>query len=106
MPLEVSGDKSDYLVAFARQQEDEVTLTVAPRLYNQLVSSTDALTLETDAWADTRIDVSPLNATNYRNALTHEVISAVEKDAEVFLYVEDLLKSFPVALLVGESEEA
>jgi (1->4)-alpha-D-glucan 1-alpha-D-glucosylmutase len=106
VPLEVSGDKSDYLVAFARQQEDEVTLTVAPRLYNQLVSSTDALTLETDAWADTRIDVSPLNATNYRNALTHEVISAVEKDAEVFLYVEDLLKSFPVALLVGESEEA
>jgi (1->4)-alpha-D-glucan 1-alpha-D-glucosylmutase len=106
VPLEVHGSMADHLVAFARQHEDGVALTVAPRLYNQLASSTDALTLKTDVWADTRIDVSLLSATKYQNTLTHETVSAGEEDAGVFLYVEGLLKSFPVALLVGESEEA
>ena len=100
IPLDASGPHAEHLVAFARRHEDQVAITVAPRLYTRLSNVSGALLPGPDVWADTRIDVSDLPATEYRNALTDETVRVFEEEEASFLRAEDLLKSFSVALLV------
>jgi (1->4)-alpha-D-glucan 1-alpha-D-glucosylmutase len=105
IPLVTSGPQAEHLVAFARRYEDQVAITVAPRLYTRLSNASGALLPGPNVWADTRIDVSDLPATDYRNALTGEAVRVFEEEGGSFLRPEDLLKSFSVALLVGVRAE-
>ena len=102
IPLEASGPQAEHLVVFARRYEDGVTITAAPRLYTRLANVSGALLPGPDVWKDTRIEVSGLPTTEYRNTLTDETVRVSEEESGAFLRVEDLLRSFPVALLVGE----
>lgn len=105
LPLDVSGPRAEHLVAFARRHEDLIAITVAPRLYTRLTNVSGALLPGPDVWADTRIDVSGLPATVYRNVLTDKSVRVVEGEGGAFLRAEDLLKNFSVALLAGVQEQ-
>ena len=100
VPLEVSGPQAENLVAFARRYEDQVAITVAPRLYTRLSNVSGALLPGPEVWKDTWVDVSELTAAEYRNVLTDELVQVSGEDG-AFLSADDLLKSFSVALLVG-----
>lgn len=101
LPLETSGERSDHLVAFARKLGGKASVTVAPRLYAKLAEDSGALMPDPEIWTGIFLDVSPLPATEYRNVLTDEAVRVEEKDGRKILSVRDVLKSFPVALLVG-----
>ena len=101
-PLEVIGERSDHLVAFARHHGEEVSITVAPRLYTKLAGAPDLLLPDPRAWSGTYAKLpQDLYSKKFRNALTGEPLDVKELDGKSSLLVEDLLRSFPVALLVS-----
>ena len=99
VPLEVSGEKAEHLVAFARRLDDEIAIAVVPRLYEKLLNESNKLLPDPNIWSGTWIDVSDFTAREYRNVLTGEAVRAREYDGRAVLQAESLLKEFPVAML-------
>ena len=104
VPLEVSGEKADHIVAFARKLGEEATITVAPRFYANLTLASNMLLAEPDLWKETKINIVGLPATQYRNILGGASLKLEEHDGGRFLSVGEMLSSFPVALLVTDSD--
>jgi (1->4)-alpha-D-glucan 1-alpha-D-glucosylmutase len=102
VPLEAEGERADHLVAFARRLGEEAAISVSPRLYASLTDDSGPLLPDPETWAGTRIEVPELPGADYRNVLTGEVVRAEERNGRLLLPATDLLKSFPVALLVAE----
>jgi (1->4)-alpha-D-glucan 1-alpha-D-glucosylmutase len=102
VPLGTEGEMQDRLVAFARNLEGEAVISVAPRLYAGVTDGSGALLPRTGTWASTRVELPEcLRGVELRNVLTGETVRAEEQDGGAFLPAEDLLRSFPVALLVA-----
>lgn len=102
IPLEVSGPQADHIVAFARVRGGEAVITVAPRLYASLTGQDSPLTPDPGVWSGTRVVLpEDLTGAEFRNVLTEETVRA----EDAYLPAEALLRSFPVALLVGRSDD-
>jgi (1->4)-alpha-D-glucan 1-alpha-D-glucosylmutase len=102
--LEVSGERKDNLVAFARRRGGEVTITIVPRLYAKLTSADGALLPAPDTWTNTQILLqSELAGAAYLNVLTGERVEVEERNGAPSLDVGRLLRNFPVALLAPRS---
>ncbi|MFS8808236.1 malto-oligosyltrehalose synthase, partial [Synechococcus sp. R6-10] len=97
IPLQISGSHADHVVAFARQHGKQVLLTVVPRFLTKLIDETQD-PLGESVWADTEIHLPRWKRLDWVNGLTQERIPAGET-----LPVGVVLKSFPVALLWGQS---
>ncbi len=97
IPLQVSGSRAAHVVAFARHHAKQVLLTVVPRLLTQLIDETQD-PLGESIWQNTEIHLPRWKRLEWVNELTQEGIPAGEN-----LPVSTVLKSFPVALLWGQS---
>lgn len=97
IPLQISGSHADHVVAFARQHGKQVLLTAVPRFLTKLIDETQD-PLGESVWADTEIHLPRWKRLDWVNGLTQERIPAGET-----LPVGVVLKSFPVALLWGQS---
>lgn len=93
IPLETKGTYSDHVVAFARQTEDDIAITIVPRLLTHLVQEGED-PFGHEVWQDTLL-MMPRGKRGWINALTGEVI-----ETNGNLPVGDVLAHFPVALLV------
>jgi len=82
IPLRASGERAGHICAFARRWEDKWAVVVAPRWTAGLTD-----------WEDTEIASPPAAAEEGQDALTGLIPSSWR--------VEDLLREFPVALVVG-----
>lgn len=96
-PLQVSGSRREHVVAFARHQGKQVLITVVPRLLTQLIDETQDPFGE-DIWKDTCIHLPRWKRVEWINGLSEEGIPAGET-----LPVGRILRSFPVAILCGQS---
>jgi (1->4)-alpha-D-glucan 1-alpha-D-glucosylmutase len=94
-PLQVTGLWSDHIIAFARSYQEEWILTIAPRLLTSVVKSNE-YPLGKEVWKDTRLELSENTPTVWKNIFTEECIMA-----DKTLFIGDVLKQFPVALLIG-----
>ncbi len=103
VPLEVSGERAGHIVAFARKLGEEATITVAPRFYANLPVASNMLLAEPDLWEETKVNISGLPTTQYRNTLGGAPLKLEEHNGGKFLSVGEMLGSFPVALLVTGS---
>ena len=102
VPLGTEGEMHDRLVAFARSLEGGAVISVAPRLYAGVTDGSGALLPRTGTWASTRVELPEcLRGVELRNVLTGETVRAEERDGGAFVPAEDLLRGFPVALLVA-----
>jgi malto-oligosyltrehalose synthase len=54
-PVIVDGPMADHVVAFLRRHDDDVVLTVVPRLPTPLLAAADRLALDAAAWRDTTL---------------------------------------------------
>ena len=102
LPLQVSGGRADHVVAFARRSGDRVAIIVVPRLCSALIDDS-GLHFRRDAWGDTRVVLPEDIAVPLHSALIGESAEPIERDRTTFLPVSELLRSFPVALLIAES---
>lgn len=91
VPLSASGAKADHVFAFARRLEGAAVAVVVPRLAAALVPEP----LGPCVWGDTAVslyDLPPGRWTNVFTGATH--------DADLRLPVAELIRTFPVAVLV------
>ena len=104
LPLNVVGDKTKHLVAFARRTEKLSAIIAVPRLCAQLVSQGAALPIGPDVWGNTKIEIpGALTSAGYRNALTGELLKAERQPDGSSIAASAVLSSFPVGLFVSET---
>ncbi|MFQ3584172.1 MAG: malto-oligosyltrehalose synthase, partial [Cyanobacteriota bacterium] len=96
-PIQVSGSHQEHVVAFARHHGKQVLITVVPRLLTQLIDETQDPCGEA-IWKDTHIHLPRWKRVEWVNGLSEEEISAGED-----IPIGAILKTFPVALLCGQS---
>jgi (1->4)-alpha-D-glucan 1-alpha-D-glucosylmutase len=90
-PLEVTGERSDHLCAFARNRDGEVVAVAVPRLVRQL--HRDGRSAD---WSDTEISLPP--GRRWRDVFTGRSADAGDRAR-----VCQLLADFPVCVLISAS---
>jgi (1->4)-alpha-D-glucan 1-alpha-D-glucosylmutase len=94
-PLETEGKFSENIVAFAREYQNSVAVTVVPRLLTQVIKE-DENPLGGDVWLDTHVILPDNSPQEWLNVITFKKIK-LNKRAPV----GEALKHFSVALLVS-----
>ena len=95
LPLDVSGDKAENVIAFARQSGDSWAVTVAPRLSARLVGPDQAPVGE-DVWGDTQLKLPAESASTWVDVITGEPL---ERGPDGAIRVADILRRAPVSVL-------
>jgi (1->4)-alpha-D-glucan 1-alpha-D-glucosylmutase len=96
LPLESGGRFGRHVIAFARKYGQQWAMVMAPRFLGHLVQEGD-FPLGRHVWQDTEVVMPDGAPAAWRNVITSEDLSAGKA-----LSVGDILRSFPVALLMGE----
>jgi len=103
LPLDVSGEKAEHVVAYAREHAERTAIVVVPRLCATLLSENDLQTVcDERAWGDTAVKISIRGATCYHNVFTAECMPPSCNERGCFLKVANVFRYFPVALLLNE----
>jgi maltooligosyltrehalose synthase len=80
-------------------------ISVAPRLCAGVIDGSGTLLPRTGAWSSTRVELPEyLRGVALRNVLTGETVRAEERDGKAFVPAGELLRGFPVALLVARDD--
>jgi (1->4)-alpha-D-glucan 1-alpha-D-glucosylmutase len=100
VPLSASGEKRKHLCAFARVWKEKMAIVAVPRLVLGLTGGGEVLPIDAEIWRDTVLSLpSARGGDSFRNVLTGEKVSALERDGVPFIQAADALNMFPVALL-------
>jgi malto-oligosyltrehalose synthase len=101
LPLRVSGEHASNLCAFARRYENDVIVTIAPRLYLRLLGEREMPPLGKEVWENTIIELPRdySGADGSRNILDGCELPLERQDAHASIRVAAALANFPVAVL-------
>lgn len=99
LPLEAQGARARNLCAFLRRVDEKCVIAAAPRLLATLAPEQDQLPLGEQAWLDTFLILPEGEAGKYRNIITGEQLSSVERAGKMMIPLSQLFNSAPVALL-------
>ena len=98
LPLQVSGELSDRICAFARCSGSSWAVAVVPRLIGAPVFR-GAQPLEAGFWRSTAVHLPKQAPHHWVDVITGEPISLASQDQQDYLSVQSALNEFPVALL-------
>lgn len=102
LPLRTAGPRAAHLCAFARRHGEEVCITVVPRLYRKLMQHEADWPLGGRVWSGTRVELpANLPAGMLVGLFDGARLSVRQLDGRRALPVEEVLESFPVALLAA-----
>ena len=94
--LQPAGRFDKHVIAFARNNGQQWSVTVVPRFLTSLVAEGEA-PLGSGVWQDTVVGLPDGTPGRWKNMFTNEVLTA-----ENTLALSDALAVFPAALLIGE----
>ncbi|RJR19721.1 MAG: malto-oligosyltrehalose synthase [Nitrospiraceae bacterium] len=99
MLLEAEGTFKDNICCFARRYGQQTVIVAAPRFFTRLAPA-ETLPLAGGIWQDTNI-VLPFKAKDnkYRNIFTGTTVTAVDRDENQVLPIQEIIRDFPVVLL-------
>lgn len=100
IPLEITGDYAQHILAFGRAYGQQIIITVVPRFLTNLVEPKQ-FPLGEKIWKDTAIKIPEDWTKDWKNTMTHQLISGHHS-----LKVGDILTVFPVALLSSSDLES
>ncbi|HET8522983.1 MAG TPA: hypothetical protein VFL82_07105, partial [Thermomicrobiales bacterium] len=92
------GMAAGHVIAFARRDTTDEVVIVVPRLVLGLTRGQEQMPLGREVWGDTRLTLSGVEGTRYRNLLTGEELIATA-NPEIGIDLADLFSVLPVALL-------
>ncbi|MBD3169106.1 MAG: malto-oligosyltrehalose synthase [candidate division Zixibacteria bacterium] len=98
IPLEIEGEKSENLVAFARKHKNQWSLTIAPRFLTTLIAK-DNMPCGNDIWKDTTIILPENSPGRWENIFTTDII-----EASGAITAGSVISKFPVTLLKGQTD--
>jgi (1->4)-alpha-D-glucan 1-alpha-D-glucosylmutase len=93
----VSGRRAEHVVAFLRKRQDSYALTVVPRFLTSLIKPGETPTGR-DVWQDTRIGLPADAPSSWRDAISGNTLKARKG-----LPIGDILRDFPVSILIGQA---
>jgi len=100
IPLEVTGDRSGHLVAFARKTAGEVLIVLAPRLVTWLAAPYQPLPVGRQVWNDTAVILpATLSRLRYQDLFTRQEFQPRPREPQAKLLAGDVLSRCPVAML-------
>jgi (1->4)-alpha-D-glucan 1-alpha-D-glucosylmutase len=92
----VTGEKSKHVIAYSRAAAGTVAITVTPRLCAGLFDGRAMSPMDSALWEDTAIFLPAERERTYLNVLTGETVGSGS------IRVAEVLRNFPVALLVSQ----
>ena len=100
LPIEIKGEKSRHICAFARKSETATLVVVAPRFFSKLIQKQDELPMGKAVWADMFLSI-PFETAGapYRNVFTGEIVYTWKYGDTTAFSVSEILANFPVALM-------
>jgi (1->4)-alpha-D-glucan 1-alpha-D-glucosylmutase len=102
-PLAATGPRCDHLCAFARSFAGVEIVIVATRWFSKLSDDEAQLQPGELLWAETSVAAPQQGGEkSYTNLLTHETVATVHEGGEFLLPVIELLKTFPLAVLLSD----
>jgi (1->4)-alpha-D-glucan 1-alpha-D-glucosylmutase len=105
VPLRSQGEKSEHVIAFARQHEGRTIVIAVPRLCARLMGERYESVCEEEIWSNSTIELPSDAASCYHNLFTLECLR-VKKDEGSYIELSEVFRNFPVALLVSELQES
>ena len=100
LPLEVVGDRSDHIISFLRRRGDEQAILVIPRWVVR-ISDSAAEPMPLGVWRGTNLQLPLESPAAWRNVFTAKAFDTKLGGGHRSIAVDDLLKDFPVALLIS-----
>ncbi|HEY9699170.1 MAG TPA: malto-oligosyltrehalose synthase [Trichocoleus sp.] len=97
--LTIVGSLKSHIVAFSRELGGTKAIVIVPRLLTPLVKEGE-YPMGEQVWHETRLLQPPGSSLVWRDAITGQEIQG-----EDTLWVKEILKHFPVALLVSQPQE-
>jgi (1->4)-alpha-D-glucan 1-alpha-D-glucosylmutase len=101
IPMNVSGEKAQHVVAFAREYEGQTAIVVAPRLCATLLGEGSDTVCDETHWGDTNLEISNAQGRCYHNIFTGECIAPSGAERPL-LTLARLFRYFPASILIGE----
>jgi (1->4)-alpha-D-glucan 1-alpha-D-glucosylmutase len=95
-PLQLSGSTANAAIGFLRTEDSKRAITVAPIRVLELLDDSPLPVIPAARWEDTAIAIAASTPRRWRNVFTGESI-----DGRELLPLSELLREFPVALLVS-----
>lgn len=100
IPVACGGECKNNIIAFKRQYKGKKIIVVATRFLANLVTKTSSLPTGRKIWQNTFLKLSGKDCGIYfRDVFTDRIIETRQK-----CYINDVLKNFPVALMVQEQK--
>jgi len=103
IPLLAAGEKSEHVVAFARQHEGRSIIVAVPRLSGRLMGETHDSVCEEAIWRDTTLEIPSDGEACYHNLFTGECLP-LKPGVAPRIPLSDLFRNFPVAILISEPQ--
>jgi (1->4)-alpha-D-glucan 1-alpha-D-glucosylmutase len=97
--LATEGARAEHLCCFARTDDTDAVLVVAPRWFARLLGNGPELPLGESLWREHWIE-APAHE-RYLNVFTGETLAASSRHGRSWLAADAVLRHFPVALLVA-----
>jgi (1->4)-alpha-D-glucan 1-alpha-D-glucosylmutase len=109
-PLQALGPRADHIVAFAREHEGTVLLTIAARWFASLLSDPEALPELRESMRETILEIPCVDAiggsTSFVNLLTGAEVRAEKHDEVLRIPAGDALAGLPAAWLIAGPAQA
>ncbi|MGD0229646.1 MAG: malto-oligosyltrehalose synthase [Syntrophorhabdales bacterium] len=99
--LAAEGARAQNVCAFARRLGGATFIVVAPRFIMGLLEDGEWPALKQGVWDDSFLPLPSLDAHDYENIFTGEVVKRVVYRKAATIHLADLFRTFPVALLRG-----
>jgi (1->4)-alpha-D-glucan 1-alpha-D-glucosylmutase len=103
LPLSPSGERAEHVAAFAQRSRDDWALVAVPRLFAGLCAP-GRPPLGRRVWNDGVLNLPPGAPGLWDNVFTGEGLHTSGAAESRAIYLRDVFRRFPVALLVGASE--
>ncbi len=103
IPLNAIGEKSEHVVAFARQHEGRTIIVAVPRLSGRLMGESHDSVCEEAIWRDTTLEIPSDGVVCYHNLFTGECLP-LKPDVAPRIPLSDLFRNFSVAILISEPQ--
>jgi (1->4)-alpha-D-glucan 1-alpha-D-glucosylmutase len=94
LKINIHGIGSDQLLVFARKDQNNFAIIIIPRFMERLLN----LSLD-DVWADTWLELPKQVLRHYQELFSQYRVTAKPVEEYLQLYVRDILKLFPIAIL-------
>ena len=101
-PLLVQGRRASHICAFAREYEGRMAIVAVPRLCATLLGDDFDTPSNQSLWGDTQLEIPQTAATCVHNSFTGECVALRGGESKRTLTVGEILRDFPVGLLLSE----